>query len=454
MNSFASINPATGKTLAIYEEPNDVGAIVTACHAAFLSWRQTTFSERAAALLSVAKLLRQKSLELARLMTLEMGKPIAQAAAEIEKCAWCCEHYAAHAQAMLADQLVATDAKRSFITFNPLGVVLAVMPWNFPFWQVFRFLAPAVMAGNAVLLKHAANVTGCAQAIASLLSAAGLPQDLLRVLVLPPQKLDAVIASPDVAAVTLTGSTTAGRSVAASAGRHLKKCVLELGGSDPFIVLEDADLEAAARIGAASRCLNAGQSCIAAKRFIVVDKVYDAFENLFAAEMAKMTCGDPLEHATKMGPLARLDLRDALHAQVTESVTRGARVILGGAIPVGAGAFYPATVLTQVSPGMPAYDEELFGPVATLLRARDAADAVRLANDTEYGLGASVFARDLERAEEIARMGLNAGSVFINGMVKSDPRLPFGGIKNSGYGRELGVFGIHEFVNIKSVWMA
>src|SRR5438067_9115392 len=385
-------------------------------------------------------------------MALEMGKPLAQGVAEAEKGAWVCDYYADQAAAMLADQPRQTDAARSYVRFEAIGPVLAIMPWNFPFWQVFRFAAPALAAGNAGLLKHAPNVSRCALEIEQVFRDAGLPDGLFRSVFLSNEAAAGAIADPRVRAVTLTGSDRAGSQVAERAGRHLKKTVLELGGSDPFIVLEDADPPRAARTAAAARLMNSGQSCIAAKRFIVVEEVAERFLELFVGEMRARKMGDPLARDTEVGPQARADLRDALHHQVEESVRRGARLLLGGSVPRGPGAFYPPTILTAVDKGMPVFDEETFGPVAAVVGARDEEDAIRLANDSTFGLGASLWTASRERAERLAPL-VEAGSVFVNGLVKSDPRLPFGGIKRSGYGRELSEFGIREFVNVKSVWI-
>jgi succinate-semialdehyde dehydrogenase/glutarate-semialdehyde dehydrogenase len=386
-------------------------------------------------------------------MTREMGKPIVQSEAEVEKCALTCDYYAEHAAAFLAEQPRATDAARSYVRFDPLGVVLAVMPWNFPFWQVFRFAAPALMAGNAALLKHASNVPRCALEIEEVFRRAGFPEDLFRSLLTDAAGVKTLIADPRVVAVTLTGSEQAGMAIAEQAGAHLKKTVLELGGSDPFIVLADAPLEAAARAAAEARLINSGQSCIAAKRFIVVEAVAERFIERFKAELAGRRVGDPTLRDTQVGPQARVDLRDQLHEQVVESVKRGARPLLGGQVPAGPGAFYPPTLLIAVDRGMPAFDEETFGPVAAVITAKDESDAVRLANDSPYGLGAALWTADRTRADRLAAE-IEAGAVFVNEVVKSDPRLPFGGIKRSGYGRELSEYGIREFVNIKSVWMA
>jgi succinate-semialdehyde dehydrogenase/glutarate-semialdehyde dehydrogenase len=382
-----------------------------------------------------------------------MGKPVAQGRAEAEKCAGTCEWVAEHGAALLAPQEVKTEASHSFVTFAPLGPVLAVMPWNFPFWQVVRFAAPALMAGNAGVLKHAGNVSGCALALEELFRDAGFPADLFRTALVGSGRVAEIIAAPEIRAVTLTGSTEAGRAVAAQAGAVLKKTVLELGGSDPYLVLEDADLDLAAETCAASRLINSGQSCIAAKRFIVVEAVRARFEELFVARMKARRLGDPMDEATEIGPLARHDLRDSLHDQVTRSLAAGARLLVGGTVPAGKGAYYPATVLTGVARGMPAFDEEMFGPVAAIVPVKDEAAAIRAANDSPFGLGAAVFTRDAARGERLAAESLEAGSCFVNALVKSDPRLPFGGIKDSGYGRELSSFGIREFVNVKTVYV-
>jgi succinate-semialdehyde dehydrogenase/glutarate-semialdehyde dehydrogenase len=451
-----SVNPATGEVLSRHQamSRDAVGAAVAACVAAQRAWAGARFEERARHLLAAARELRADRDALARLMALEMGKPLAQGLAEVEKCAWVCEFYAERAARFLAREAVATDASKSFVCFEPLGVVLAVMPWNFPLWQVFRFAAPALAAGNGALLKHASNVTGCALAIEALLRRAGLPADLFRTLVIGSDAVGAVIDHPGVAAVTLTGSTPAGRAVAARAGAALKKTVLELGGSDPYLILADADLAQAVETCAASRLVNGGQSCIAAKRFVVVDAHREACERLFVERMAARRVGDPLAPGVDVGPMARRDLRDEIHAQVERSVAKGARRLLGGTLPPGPGAFYPPTVLSDVRPGMPAYDEEVFGPVAALIFVRDEDEAIRVANDSPFGLGAAVFTRDVARGEEIAARRLQAGACFVNAFVRSDPRLPFGGVKESGYGRELGPWGIREFVNIKAVYVA
>jgi len=453
--ALQSVNPATDEVIHEYPEatPDEVATILRDARAAFRSWKRTPFEERSRPLGRAGALLRERRDELARLMALEMGKPLAQGRAEAEKCASVCDYYAERAPGFLAAEDVPTDAAKSYVAYEPLGVVLAVMPWNFPLWQVFRFAAPALAAGNAGLLKHSSNVSGCALAIERILHDAGFPRPLFRTLLVGSKRVAAIIESPEVAAVTLTGSTPAGRAVAATAGRALKKTVLELGGSDPYLVLEDADLDAAAETCAFSRLINGGQSCIAAKRFVVVRSVRDRFEERFVAAMGKRRMGDPLEDGIDVGPQARRDLRDELHAQVEKSVARGARVLLGATVPAGRGAFYPPSVLTDVAPGMPAYDDELFGPVAAVIAVEDEAEAIRVANDTPFGLGAAVFTRDVARGERIAREELEAGSCFVNAFVKSDPRLPFGGIKESGYGRELSSLGIREFLNAKTVYV-
>lgn len=452
--AITTINPATGQPIKTYEEmaPDTVAAIVTHAHAAWLAWRKTSFSVRAGHLRAAAAILRNRKEELARLMAVEMGKPLKQGVAEAEKCATGCDYYANNAEAHLASEAVKTEAAKSYVAFEPLGVVLAVMPWNFPLWQVFRFAAPALMAGNVALLKHASNVPGCALAIQEILAEAGYPDGVFRTLLIGSKQVQSVIEHPLVRAVTLTGSTPAGKVVAAQAGAVLKKTVLELGGSDPYLVLEDADLGLAADTCVNSRLINGGQSCIAAKRFIVVESVLGSFTERFVALMQAKRMGDPMEDGIDIGPQARHDLRDSLHQQVLSSIEKGAKLLLGGAVPAGSGAYYPPTVLGDVQPGMPAYDEELFGPVAAIIPAADEEEAIRIANDTNFGLGAAVFTRDLDRGERIARE-LDAGSTFVNSLVASDPRLPFGGIKESGYGRELASYGIKEFVNIKTVYL-
>ena len=452
--SIEAVNPATGETIKTYDEmtPEEAATAVELADAAWKSWRQASFSERAAPMRKAAGILRERRQAFAKLMAVEMGKPFNQGVAEADKCALGCEYYAEHAEAHLAPEIVNTDAAKSYVAFEPLGVVLAVMPWNFPFWQVFRFAAPALMAGNVGVLKHASNVPGCALAIEDVFVQAGFPKGVFRTLLIGSRQVKAVIEHPLVRAVTLTGSTPAGKAVAAQAGAALKKTVLELGGSDPYIVLEDADLDHAVNTCATSRLINSGQSCVNAKRFIIVEPLVAAFTEKLVAAMKTRRMGDPLAEGTDIGPQARPDLRDELHQQVSDSIAKGARLLLGGEIPPGKGSFYPPTVLADVKPGMPAYHEELFGPVASIFAARDEADAVRIANDSIFGLGAAVFTRDVARGERIARQ-LDAGCAFVNTFVASDPRLPFGGIKESGYGRELGTYGIKEFVNTKTVYV-
>lgn len=452
--AFKSVNPVTGDLIRRYDSWNEaqIETALSQAAAAAPAWRALDMETRAGYLRRVAEVLRARRDECAALMTEEMGKLIREARAEIDKCAWVCEYYAEQAADFLADELIETDASRSLVVYQPLGTVLAVMPWNFPFWQVFRFAAPALMAGNTGLLKHASNVPGCALALEGVFREAGLPEGVFRTLMIGADQVGAVIEDPRVHAVTLTGSEPAGRSVAAAAGTQIKKTVLELGGSDPFIILEDADLDLAVEVAVTSRFLNGGQSCIAAKRFIPVAAVAEEFLGRFRAEVENMTCGDPMDEATRLPPLARHDLRDQLHKQVVESIRQGAVAVTGCMPQPGPGAFYQASILDQVRPGMPAYEEELFGPVAIVIRARDEADAVRIANDTVFGLGGSVWTRDSARGERIARQ-LECGCAFVNGLVKSDPRLPFGGIKHSGYGRELARHGIREFVNAKTLWI-
>lgn len=449
-----SINPATGKVMQVFGEwtAAETDRVVEKVHDSWPAWRERSFAERAVLMRKAAEVLRLHAGEYAELMALEMGKPLAQGRAEVEKCAWACEYYADHAAAYLADEPAESDGSRALVAFRPLGLVLAVMPWNFPFWQVFRCAAPALMAGNVLVLKHSSNVPRCALAIEDVFRKAGFPEQTFRTLLIGARRVEGVIENRRVKAVALTGSDAAGRQVAATAGRMLKKTVLELGGSDPFIVLADADLAKAARVGVLARCLNSGQSCIAAKRFLVEEPVYSRFLELFVREMAALVIGDPLDEVTQVGPLARQDLVTELHAQVSDAVNQGATAILGGRPLESLGCYYPPTILTGVKPGMRAYHEELFGPVATVMAVRDADQALAVANDTPFGLGASIWTADSAKGTDLAAR-IEAGAVFVNGMVKSDPRLPFGGVKDSGYGRELAGFGIREFVNIQTVWV-
>ena len=455
LSPINSINPASAEVLARFDPftPDEVDHALDQAEDAFIAWRERSFEERAVPMRRLAALLRERADRYGRLITLEMGKPIVEARAELEKCAWGCEHYAEHAARYLADEVITTNARRSLVAFQPLGIVLAVMPWNFPFWQVIRFAAPALMAGNAAVLKHASNVPQCALAIEEVFRDAGFPEGLLRTLLLAGSQVEPIIDDPRVRAVTLTGSSDTGSRIAQLAGRALKKTVLELGGSDPFIVLADADLGQAAKIATRARNQNTGQSCIAAKRFIAVESIATDFERRFAAEVAALQVGDPLDTQTQIGPLAREDLRGTLERQVRESVGMGARVLTGGGRGDRKGWYYQPTVLADVTENMPVFKEETFGPVAAVVRVRDADEAVRVANDSAYGLGANLWTRDLALGERLARR-IESGSVFVNGMVASDPRLPFGGVKRSGYGRELSSYGIKEFVNIQTIWIA
>ena len=448
-----SINPFTGKIINDYTEHTsaEVNDIIDQVDTVFRQWRLTSFDRRAQLMHNLQRRLLEKKEELAAIMVAEMGKVLREAIAEIEKCALVCAYYANNAESFLKNEPIQMEAAESYISYQPIGTVLAVMPWNFPFWQVFRFLAPALMAGNTGVLKHAANVPGCALAIEQLVREAGFPENVFRILLIGSSRVKAVINHPLIRAVTLTGSTPAGKAVGSAAGSALKKSVLELGGSDPYVILEDADIENAARLCVTSRLLNAGQSCIGAKRFIIADQVYDAFETEFVRLMSQVTYGNPLDPETMIGPLARRDLRDELHLQVEKSREMGATVLTGGYIPEGKAALYPPTVLVNVTPGMPAYNEELFGPVAVLFRINSEEEAIRIANDTVFGLGAGIFTRNIAKGKQLAEKGLEAGCVFVNDFVKSDPRLPFGGIKESGYGRELSTVGIREFVNIKTI---
>ncbi len=449
-----SINPATGEIIGTYKEHTATEAeqIIDRVHTEWIIWRDYSFDTRAAAMKRAATLLRTRKEEYARLMTQEMGKLLREAMAEVEKCAWVCDFYAEHGPAMLQDEVIPTDASRSFIAYQPLGVILAVMPWNFPFWQVFRFAAPSLMAGNAAVLKHASNVTGCALAIEEIFRKAGFPEDLFRTLIIPSAAVQAVIDNPRIAAATLTGSESAGSHVASAAGKQIKPTLLELGGSDAFIVLEDADIDAAVKTAVTARMLNQGQSCIASKRFILVDQVADEFIVKLKSALGSMKMGDPQNDTTQVGPLARPDLVDEIERQVNESLGAGAVLVMGGKRGIRPETYYEPTILDGVMKGMTVYHQETFGPVVAVIRVHDEEEAIAVANDSEFGLGGCVWTRDKERGEAVARK-VETGAMFVNGMTKSDPRLPFGGIKKSGYGRELGVPGIRQFVNAKTIWV-
>ncbi len=450
-----AINPATNEVIKEYKEhsDNEVKQILEQADIEYKKWRQTDFAHRAKLMHKAADILRDKKEEYGKLISMEMGKPVTEAKAEVEKCAWVCDYYADNASTFLDDEIIESDASKSFVAFEPIGVVLAVMPWNFPFWQVFRFAAPGLMAGNAGVLKHASNVPGSALAIEEVFREAGFPENLFRTLMISSKKVDSVIENERIRAVTLTGSEPAGAAVASTAGKLIKKTVLELGGSDPYIVLDDAEIPACVKTSVKSRMINTGQSCIAAKRFIVVESKLKEFEEQHTATMKELKMGDPLKEDTEVGPLAREDLVKDLEKQVNESVEKGAKVLLGGERPDSPGAYYMPTVLTNVKKGMPAYGEETFGPVTAIIPVKDVDEAVEVANDSEFGLGGAVWTRDLKKGEEVARR-VFTGAMFVNGLTKSDPRLPFGGVKKSGYGRELSHYGIKEFVNIKTIWIA
>jgi succinate-semialdehyde dehydrogenase/glutarate-semialdehyde dehydrogenase len=450
--AIATINPATGKTIRTFEpfSAARVSECLDRAATAFRAHRRTPFSERAQRMQKAASILDAECRELGRLMTLEMGKPIGAGVAEAQKCATACRYFAENAERFLADQPAKMEGGKSWVAFQPIGVVLAIMPWNFPFWQVFRFAAPALMAGNAGVLKHASNVPQCALAIEDVFRRAGFPDGLFQTLLIGSELIEGIIADKRIAAVTLTGSEGAGRSVAGAAGKNLKKSVMELGGSDPFVVMPSADLGQAVSTAVTARMINNGQSCIAAKRFIVHEKIYDEFLKRFVAGVSAIRVGDPMDEKTQLGPLATGAIRDGLDNQVKASIAAGARLATGGTKLEGEGFFYAPTVLTDIPPNAPAAREELFGPVASVFRAKDLDDAIRIANGTSFGLGASAWTRDAAEQDRFVA-DIESGLLFINGMVVSDPRLPFGGVKNSGFGRELGEFGIREFVNIKSV---
>ncbi len=450
-----TINPTTEEVINQYHflDQAEVEKFINQTQEAQKAWEKTSVENRAARMRKAADVLIRHKSTYAGLMAEEMGKPLPDGESEIEKCARVCHYYADYAADFLADEPVQSPAGKSMVTFQPLGIVFAIMPWNFPFWQVFRFAAPSLMAGNGAMLKHAPNVFGCAVAIESVFTEAGFPDGLFKNLIIDTDMAAKVIAHPAVSAVTFTGSTRAGRLVAEKAGQNLKKAVLELGGSDPYLILEDADLEVAIKACVTSRMINNGQSCISAKRFIVADAIKSEFENRLVAEMASIQPGNPLSPGTKVGPMARVDLRTTLNEQVQQSIDLGAKCLTGGQIPAGKGYFYPPTVLTNIKRGMPAYHEELFGPVAAIIAAHSEEEAIAIANDTSFGLGAAIFTKDLEKAEKLAAEEIEAGSCYINTFVQSDPILPFGGIKESGYGRELSHYGIKEFVNIKTVYI-
>ncbi len=448
---FKSINPFNGKEIASYPEQSEseVQSIISQSQSAFQSWRKVPIAERARLMTKAGAVLRENVDECARMITLEMGKPISESRGEVNKCAWVCDYYAENALAFLADEVIATEAQMSFVRHDPMGSILAIMPWNFPFWQVFRFAAPSLTAGNTALLKHAPNVFGCATLIADVFKKAGFPDGVFQNLFVSPDHIEQVIGHELVKAVTLTGSEGAGRSVAAMAGKHLKKCVLELGGNNGFVVLEDANMEETVKTAITARMLNAGQSCIAAKRFIVVDGVYDEFVAFFTEAVKKLKSGDPMNEETTVGPLARKDLADKLQSQVRDSILAGAKMLLGGGQE---GCYHQPTVLGDVMPGMSVFDEETFGPVAAIIRAKDEKHALALAEQSKFGLGTTVCTTDIEKALSFAA-DISDGAYFINELVKSDPRLPFGGTKISGYGRELARNGQLEFVNVKTVFV-
>ncbi len=452
--SLISTNPSTGQRIHIYGSHTSVQieAALKQSHTAFLGWRELSPRNRAKHLRALAKSLRSQLNDLADLITTEVGKPITQSQAEIEKCAKVCEYYARHGADFLAPEHPSGAHPHARVVYEPLGTILAIMPWNFPFWQVFRAAIPAIMAGNTIVLKHASNVSGCALAIEQVLHDTSLPEGLLRTLLLPAKNIEPLIKDDRIRGVTMTGSTEAGRKVAAMTGSALKPGVFELGGSDPYLILEDADLDLAAKVCASSRLTNSGQSCVSAKRFIVINKVKAAFQKKLVTYMSKYTMGDPFDPVTEVGPMARHDLRDELHAQVAQSVRQGAKVLLGGKIPPQTGWYYPPTILSHVTKGMPAYDEEMFGPVAAIIGVKDEAEAIAVANDTPFGLGAAIFTKNRRHGRDLAPE-LESGMVFVNEAVKSDPTLPFGGIKQSGYGRELGIEGIRAFLNIKTLWV-
>ncbi len=451
--SIKTVNPTTGKLIKEYKEMSDkeLSEIIDASHAAFLKWSQTSFDDRAKLMRNAADLLNKNKKEYADIITMEMGKPTKAAQAEVEKCAWVCDHYADNAEEYLKPRMIKTEMAKSYVTYQPLGVVFAIMPWNFPFWQVFRFAAPTLMAGNAGILKHAPISTGTALAIEQLFADAGFPENLFRSVIADNEGAAKIIANPKVIAVTLTGSERAGSAVGAESAKNLKKVVLELGGCDPYVILDDADLELAAEAIVTSRMNNSGQVCIAAKRIIATDAVRDKLQQLLVEKVQRYQMGDPTDEKTNFGPLAREDIRNEVHKQVRETIDSGATLITGGVVPERKGYYYPPTILSNVKKGMTAFDSEIFGPVISIVPAKDEDEAIELANATKYGLAGAVFTSDTDRGEKIARDKIHAGSVAVNTYVASDPRVPFGGIKLSGYGRELSAEGIREFVNVKTV---
>ena len=454
MGKIRSINPFNNELLKEFKEHSqkEIDAILVNSGKAFEAWKYSSFAERSSLMKRCSANLLENKTRIAGLISLEMGKPMGQSIAEVEKCAAACEFYAENAESFLKDEFIESDASKSLVSFEPLGCILAVMPWNFPLWQVFRFAAPALMAGNVALLKHSSNVPQCSLAIEQIFRESGFPENVFQTLLIGSSKVSYLIEHPVVKATTLTGSEKAGSEVAMIAGKNIKKSVLELGGSDCFIVLKDADLDKTAKVAVKSRMINTGQSCIAAKRFIVEEEVYDEFLQMMKENMETLKIGNPLDEATELGPIAREDLAVGLLKQVEESVKKGAKIFWGGGRPSQKGAFVNPVILTDVKPGIPAYEEEFFGPVAIVLKAKDEDDAIRIANDSKFGLGGSIWTKNSEKGVALARR-VEAGAVFVNGMVKSDPRLPFGGIKKSGYGRELSYFGIREFVNIKTIWV-
>ncbi len=452
MKPLVSINPATGSLIKSFDQYNErkIDRIIAGAYKAQKNWGSTVLQLRLACLKRLSEILADSKKEYASLMAEEMGKPLKQGIGEIEKCIWLCNYFIGNSKNYLSDKIIRTRGQKSFITFKPLGLILGIMPWNFPFWQVFRFSVPSIIAGNGVILKHAPNVQGCAFKIESSFSEAGFPKNLFQNIVISSKRVSNVIKSPKIAAITLTGSTLAGKSVAETSGKVLKKTVLELGGSDPYIILEDADIEKSINSCIEGRLLNAGQSCISAKRLIVVDKLYDQFLTLLENKLSKKIMGDPKDDVD-LGPMVSIEARKVVHSQVLKSIKNGANLILGGNIPDMQGSFYPITLLSNVKPGMAAFDEEIFGPVFSVIKAENENNAIDLANNSTFGLGAAVFTKNIKKGEEIAKNRLDAGLCFVNDFVKSDPRLPFGGVKQSGYGRELSIYGLLEFINIKTI---